>query len=109
MSATPVINCDLENALKELDQSTNALLEADRSDVVAICQALERRADAITKLAFLADEAVGTTAVTLGRLSAALARGEQATRRALNMKPDAIEEWTRLNQILRAQRSASHS
>jgi ABC-type sugar transport system ATPase subunit len=91
----------LEAALKDLDESTEALLEADIEDVVAVCKALERRADAITKVAFLIDEQPqASDRGAVDRLGDALARGEQATRRALRMKQDATEEWTRLNQIL---------
>jgi hypothetical protein len=95
------MNSRLENALKDLEASTDALLEVDLQDVVAVCRALERRADAITRVAFLMEE-VGQLRPAVGdRLSAALARGDRAARHALRMKLDAIEEWTRLNQIAR--------
>lgn len=91
----------LEKALRELDQATDALLGADDSDVVTVCSALERRADAITKIAFLVEEPGGHTPDTLQRLNEALSRGDQATRRILHMRQDAIEEWGRLNQLRR--------
>ena len=101
------MNSQLETALRELDQTTDDLLEIEIGDVIAICRTLEQRADAITKLAFIMEENGGAGAAAMERVSAALARGEQATRRALRMKLDAIEEWTRLNQIMRGLDSAS--
>jgi hypothetical protein len=101
------VNALLERALSDLDQSTNDLLDADTEDIGAVCDALERRADAITKMAFLMEENLGRSEATLKRLSSALSRGDAAARRALDMKQDASVEWTRLNQILRGYTNGS--
>ena len=89
----------LDQALRDLNEATDALNEVDQSDTLAVCSALEKRADAITRIAFLAEEAGGHGPSILDRLASALARGDQATRRVLNMKQDATEEWSRLKQI----------
>ena len=91
----------LERALCDLDRSTDDLLQADLEDAEAMCKALERRADAITKVAFLIEDHSGRNEATRDRLSAALARGEQAVRRVLDIKQDTTVEWARLRQILR--------
>ncbi len=89
----------LKAALKDLETSTDALLEANIDDVVAVCTALEHRADAITRVAFLMEESGAKDDLTLESLAAALARGEGATRRALGMKLDATEEWQRMSRM----------
>ena len=93
------MSTSLDQALRDLNEATDALIEADQSDTQAVCSALEKRADAITKIAFLAEEVGGHAASVLDQLASALARGDQATRRVLNMKQDATEEWSRLRQI----------
>jgi hypothetical protein len=98
----------LEAALDDLDHSTDALLTTERSDILALCSALERRADAITKIAFLVEDATEQDASALDRLAGVLSRGDQATRKVLRMKRDAIEEWMRLNQLLRGLATAPH-
>jgi hypothetical protein len=90
----------LETALQDLDQSTDALLNVEQSDIPAVCSALERRADAITKIAFLVEEAASHEAGTLERLAEALCRGDEATRKVLRMKRDATDEWSQLNRLL---------
>ena len=89
----------LDKALLDLNDATDALIEADQSDTLAVCSALEKRADAFTRIAFLAAEAGGDARSVLDQLASALARGDEATRRVLNMKQDATEEWSRLRQI----------
>ena len=91
----------IDRALQDLDQSTDALLTANPSDVVAICSALEKRADAITRIAFLVEDESAHDPLVLNRLGSALTRGDRATRQVLDMRQDAIEEWGRLNQLMR--------
>ena len=93
------MSASLDKALRDLHDATEALIEADQSDIQAVCSALEKRADAITKIAFIAAETGGHASNVLDRLTSALARGDQATRRVLKMKQDATEEWGRLKQI----------
>jgi hypothetical protein len=93
------MSASFDKALRDLNEATEALIEADQSDTPAVCSALEKRADAITRIAFLAAEAGGHAPSVLDQLASALARGDQATRRVLNMKQDATEEWNRLRQI----------
>jgi hypothetical protein len=94
----------IEKAIEELECTTDALLQLDEGDLVAICGALERRSDAVTRIAQLVAEIGDGTA--LERLSKALERGELATRRVLKMKQDATEEWARLQQLLHGLDSA---
>ena len=101
------MDAKLERALRELELSTDDLLEADVVNLAAVCNALVRRADAITKLPFLMEQNRGTNGATLERLSVAMARGEQAVRRALDIKQDATVEWGRLRQILRGYSSGA--
>ncbi len=93
------MNTELEIALKNLEQSTEALLRADMQDVMAVCRALERRANAITEVASIVEDARGERSA-FDRVSAALASGDEAARRALGMKRDATEEWMRLHRVL---------
>lgn len=96
------MNPSLESAIEDLDRTTGALLTADAADTVALCHALEERAEAITTVAALLGSAPLSGKEVLKNLSDSLRRGEEATRKALRMKQDAIEEWSRMNQILRA-------
>lgn len=95
------MNASLESAIRDLDQSTTALLTAEAADTVALCQALEQRAEAITNVAALLGSSPLSGKDVLRSLSESLRRGEEATRKVLRMKQDAIEEWSRMNQILR--------
>ncbi|MBS1877419.1 MAG: hypothetical protein JSU00_29675 [Acidobacteria bacterium] len=95
------MDSQLDKALQDLEQSTEALLEASQADLLGLCAALEKRADAITRIAFLVEVECVSSPDALERLSAALERGDGATRKALKMRQDAIEEWSRLNQLLR--------
>lgn len=90
----------LESVLNDLDSSTADLIAADTQDVIALCKALEHRADAITKVALVLEEELPGDMRLLARLAGSLERGEQATRKALRMKQDAIEEWTRMQHLL---------
>jgi hypothetical protein len=92
---------ELDAALKELEASTDALLQADLEDTPALCQALERRANAITRVARLLGETDEPAAAVISLLNTALERGEQAARKVLHMKQDATAEWSRLARVLR--------
>lgn len=91
----------LESAIEDLEQTTTALMTADASDIVALCQALERRSEAITRVASLLGDPAHGGRDALESLTRSLRRGEEATRKALRMKQDAIEEWSRMNQIMK--------
>ena len=95
------MDAQLERALRDLELSTEDLLEADVKSFSGVCNALARRANAITKLAFLMEQNRGRNVATIERLSTVKARGDQAVRRALDIKQDATAEWARLQQILR--------
>jgi hypothetical protein len=91
----------LESAMQDLDQMTMALLTGDTADMVWLCRAVERRSEAITRVASLLGHPAQGGKAVLDRLSQALRLGEKATQKALKMKQDAIEEWSRMNQIMR--------
>ncbi len=94
------MNPSIETALKDLEQSTQALLETNMDDVAAIGLALERRADALTRVAALVEDSTDVDGAAQ-RLALAVSRGEEAKLRALNIKRDATEEWISLNRILK--------
>jgi hypothetical protein len=100
---------ELDVALKELEASTDALLQADAEDTAALRQALERRANAITRVARLLGESEGPGAAVVSLLNTALERGEQAARKVLHMKQDATAEWSRLARVLRGLRPTPDS
>jgi hypothetical protein len=93
------MKAELSEALRELELSTDALLEVDVADVGRLCGALDRRARAVARVAALGEELTreGTSAVR--RLSAALNRGNEVTRRVVAMKQEAAEEWKRYDRI----------
>lgn len=92
---------ELSGALRELELSTDALLETDTADVGRLCAALERRASAITRVAALADEIARQGSAAVQRLNSVLRRGNEAARKVLSMKQDAVQEWNRLNRVAR--------
>lgn len=92
----------LEQAISRLEGATEQLLTAEFSDLAALCQALEHRANAITQLALIAgdgsaDKIPGTA---VERLAAVLVHGEQAVRRILQARRETGTEWLRLNRVL---------
>ncbi len=108
------MNVEMDQAISDLEQSTEKLLATEFADLAALAHALELRANAITKIAVLAEcesaESDRNTAPvpdTVERLAAVLVRGEEATRRMFVVKQQAHEEWTRLDRILRGIEEAS--
>lgn len=101
------MNSQLETALEDLHRSTGTICDIGLEDMGAIRAALERRAEAIAKLALVLEQTEVLEASAADRLAEALALGERAARRALRMRFDAIEEWTRLHQIRRGLGQAS--
>ncbi len=91
---------EIAEALKELESSTAALLEAEASDTNALYQALERRANAITQIARAIGSLDEPDSGIVHVLNSALARGEEAARKVLHMKQDATAEWSRLSRVL---------
>lgn len=94
---------ELENAIRELEQTTDHLLSTEFSDLLALATALEHRANAITKVALVAESetlhSAGPDAVE--RLATMLVRGEEATRRMFKVKQDTAEEWSRVTRARR--------
>ena len=92
---------EFEQAIRQLEETTEALLVTQTSDLGALCQALERRANAITKVALLAEGAHAGSGSAVERLAAVLVSGEAATRKILHVRREASDEWSRLQQVLR--------
>ena len=88
---------ELEQAIRQLEETTDGLLTTTADDLGALCAALDRRANAITKVALLSQQAPGVSAVE--RLAAVLVRGEEATRRIIQSRREAHDELSRLTQV----------
>jgi hypothetical protein len=93
---------DLERAIRELEIATEVLLAVENSDLAAICQAIERRADAITALALVSGEHENAHEheIFIERLAGVMVRGEEATRKLMQARSDVTGEWSRLNRML---------
>lgn len=89
---------ELEQALRQLEEATESLLATETADLVALCRALDQRADAITKVALISEGAGrGTSAVE--RLAAVMVQGESATRKLLGLRREASGEMGRLKYL----------
>lgn len=89
---------ELEQALQQLEETTEALLSTEASDLVALCRALDQRANAITRLALISEEA-GSRNGAVERLAAVLVQGETATRKLLELRREASGEMGRLKHL----------
>jgi hypothetical protein len=89
---------ELEQAIRQLEETTATLLTGETPDLLALCQALDRRAQAITKIALLSEEAHGG-ADGVERLARALAEGGKATRKLIEMRRQMCDEFARLKHL----------
>ncbi len=93
-----MIALEFEQALRQLEESTNALLSTESSDLMALHQALDDRATAITKVALIAQqrEPSDGSSAALERLAVVLVRGEEAARRLLASRLEAASQLARV-------------
>lgn len=92
-------------ALSRLEQATDSLLSTEFNDLAALALALESRADALTLLALAAGDepAPHVPEDTLTRMTQVLVRGEEATRKLITQRRELAADWSRQNQVARAQ------
>jgi hypothetical protein len=98
----------LEHAIAELERRTDTLLATEFSDLLALADALEHRADAITKVALVVESETDRAGArqAVERLAALLVRGEEATRRMFRVKQQTAEDWSRANRARRGLEAA---
>lgn len=92
----------LASAIDELERSTEALIETSPSDFAGLAAALDRRAEAVALVASLAAEPGVCGRADVGRMKAAVERGEAARRKLLAIRQDATEDWLRSEQLARS-------
>jgi hypothetical protein len=95
------MNEELQAALEELEDRTRALLAAEITDVDAVAGALERRAQAITRVALAAELSPTRVSSELARLTSAIDQGDEMTRRLHGFRQESQQEWAHWNQELR--------
>jgi hypothetical protein len=66
-----------------------------------LCGALDRRARAIDQVAALGAELTREGTAAVRRLSAALDRGKEVTRRVISLKQEAADEWNTCHRMAR--------
>ncbi len=99
-----MIALEFEQALRQLEESTNVLLSTEASDLMALHQALDDRATAITRVALIAQqrEPADSGSAALERLAVVLVRGEEAARKLLSSRREAAAELARVNRTRQA-------
>lgn len=92
---------EIDRALHQLELTTDALLATEVADFAALCEALDDRADAITKLALAAEGTPSGQAPldALERLTSILVRGDAATRRLLGNRLQMTVGLTNLHAV----------
>jgi len=83
---------ELEQAIRQLEETTETLISTGTADLRALRSALEHRANAITKVALLTDRGSARGGSAVERLATVLVRGEAATRKILNARREANDE-----------------
>jgi hypothetical protein len=93
---TPESTPEIGDVLRELEASTDRLLERGISELESLSPALERRARAIAGIASCGAQIRESE---LARLNAELARGDEVAAKIGALRQDALAEWARLNRI----------